>query len=58
VLSCDKERQILALDRIKPGLSMKKGRCQTITHDYKRNGTVSLFAAMNTAEGSITGKCM
>lgn len=58
VLSCDEKSQIQALDRTQPGLPMKKGRCQTMTHDYKRNGTTSLFAAMNTADGSIIGQCM
>ena len=58
VLSCDEKSQIQALDRTQPGLPIKKGRCETMTHDYKRNGTTSLFAAMNTADGSITGKCM
>jgi len=41
-----------------PGLPLKKGRCQTMTHDYKRNGTTSLFAAMNTADGRVIGTCM
>lgn len=58
VLSCDEKSQIQALDRTQPGLPLKKGRCQTFTHDYKRNGTTSLFAAMNTADGSIIGTCM
>lgn len=58
VLSCDEKSQIQALDRTQPGLPLKKGRAETMTHDYKRNGTVSLFAAMNIADGSITGKCM
>jgi transposase len=58
VLSCDEKSQIQALDRTQPGLPLKKGRCQTMTHDYKRNGTTSLFAAMNTADGRIIGKCM
>lgn len=58
VFSCDEKSQIQALDRTQPGLPLKKGRCQTITHDYKRNGTTSLFAAMNTADGSIIGTCM
>lgn len=58
VLSCDEKSQIQALDRTQPGLPMKKGRCQTMTHDYKRNGTTSLFAAMNTADGSVIGTCM
>lgn len=41
----------------KPGLPMKKGRCQTMTHDYKRNGVTTLFAAMNTLDGSVIGQC-
>ena len=58
VLSCDEKSQIQALDRTQPDLPMKKGRCQTMTHDDKRNGTTSLFAAMNTADGSVIGTCM
>lgn len=58
VLSCDEKSQIQALDRTQPGLPIKKGRCATMTHDYKRNGTTTLFAAMNTADGSIIGQCM
>jgi transposase len=58
VFSCDEKSQIQALDRTQPGLPLKKGRCETMTHDYKRNGTTSLFAAMNTADGSIIGRCM
>jgi transposase len=58
VLSCDEKSQIQALDRTQPGLPLKKGRCQTFTHDYKRNGTTSLFAAMNIADGSVIGTCM
>lgn len=58
VLSCDEKSQIQALDRTQPGLPLKKGRCETLTHDYKRNGTTSLFAAMNTADGSVLGTCM
>ena len=58
VFSCDEKSQIQALDRTQPGLPMKKGRCQTMTHDYKRNGTTSLFAALNTADGSVIGTCM
>jgi transposase len=58
VFSCDEKSQIQALDRTQPGLPLKKGRCQTMTHDYKRNGTTSLFAAMNTADGKIIGTCM
>lgn len=58
VFSCDEKSQIQALDRTQPGLPLKKGRCQTLTHDYKRNGTTSLFAAMNTADGSVIGTSM
>jgi transposase len=58
VFSCDEKSQIQALDRTQPGLPLKKGRFQTFTHDYKRNGTTSLFAAMNTADGRIIGTCM
>ena len=58
VFSCDEKSQIQALDRTQPGLPLKKGRCQTMTHDYKRNGTTSLFAAMNTADGTVIGTCM
>lgn len=58
VLSCDEKSQIQALDRTQPGLPLKKGRCQTMTHDYKRNGVTSLFAAMDIASGQIISKCM
>jgi transposase len=57
VLSCDEKSQIQALDRTQPGLPMKKGRCGTMTHDYKRNGTTSLFAAMNVLDGMIISQC-
>jgi transposase len=53
VLSCDEKSQIQALDRTQPGLPMKKGRAGTMTHDYKRNGTTTLFAALNTLEGTL-----
>ena len=58
VLSIDEKSQIQALDRSQPGLPMKKGRCGTMTHDYKRHGTTTLFAALNTLDGSIIGRCM
>ena len=58
VLSCDEKSQIQALDRTQPGLPIKKGRCGTMTHDYKRNGTTTLFAAMELAEGRLIGTCM
>jgi transposase len=57
VLSVDEKSQIQALDRTQPGLPMKKGRGQTMTHDYKRNGTTTLFAALDTATGEIYGLC-
>jgi transposase len=57
VLSLDEKSQIQALDRSQPGLPMKKGRGQTMTHDYKRNGTTTLFAALNTATGEVYGLC-
>lgn len=53
VFSCDEKSQIQALDRTQPGLPMKRGRAGTMTHDYKRNGTTSLFAAMNILDGTI-----
>lgn len=58
VLSCDEKSQIQALDRTQPGLPLKTGRYQTITHDYKRHGTTSLFAALNIANGKVIGTCM
>ena len=58
VLSCDEKSQIQALDRTQPSLPMNKGRCGTMTHDYKRNGTTTLFAAMNVAEGKLIAQCM
>ena len=58
VFSCDEKSQIQALDRTQPGLPIKKGRCGTMTHDYKRNGTTSLFAALNVASGEVIGTCM
>jgi len=57
VLCVDEKSQIQALDRTQPGLPMKKGRCGTMTHDYKRNGTTCLFAALNVAEGKVIGTC-
>jgi len=53
VLSCDEKSQIQALDRTQPGLPLKRGRCGTMTHDYKRNGTTSLFAALNVLDGTV-----
>jgi transposase len=58
VLSVDEKCQIQALDRTQPGLPWKKGRCGTMTHDYKRHGTTTLFAAMNTQDGSVIDVCM
>src|SRR5260221_11657501 len=58
VLCFDEKSQIQALDRTQPGLPMKKGRCGTLTHDYKRNGTTTLFAALNLLEGTVIGECM
>ncbi|MFP3559490.1 IS630 family transposase [Paraburkholderia sp. SIMBA_049] len=57
VLCCDEKSQIQALDRTQPGLPMKRGRAQTMTHDYKRHGVTTLFAALNTLDGSIIGQC-
>ena len=58
VLSVDEKSQIQALDRTQPGLPLKKGRGQTMTHDYKRNGTTTLFAALNVLDGSVIGQNM
>ena len=58
VLSVDEKSQIQALDRTQPGLPLKKGRCGTMTHDYKRNGTTTLFAAMNTLDGTVIAETM
>ena len=58
VLSCDEKSQIQALDRTQPGLPIKKGRAGTMTHDYKRNGTTTLFAALNTLDGTVIGSHM
>ncbi len=57
VLSVDEKSSIQALDRTQPGLPMKPGRCQTFTHDYKRHGTSTLFAALNVATGEVFGEC-
>ena len=57
VLCVDEKSQVQALDRTQPGLPMKKGRCGTITHDYKRNGTTCLFAALNVLDGTVIGTC-
>jgi transposase len=58
VFCFDEKSQIQALDRTQPGLPLKKGRCGTMTHDYKRNGTTTLFAAIEMAEGQLIGRCM
>jgi len=58
VLSVDEKSQIQALDRTQPGLPLKKGRAGTMTHDYKRNGTTTLFAAMNVLDGTVMGRNM
>ncbi len=57
VLCVDEKSQVQALDRTQPGLPMKKGRCGTMTHDYKRNGTTCLFAALNVLDGTVIGTC-
>jgi transposase len=57
VLCVDEKSQIQALDRTQPGLPLKKGRCGTMTHDYKRNGTTTLFAALSYLDGKVIGQC-
>lgn len=57
VLCVDEKSQVQALDRTQPGLPMKKGRAETMTHDYKRHGTTTLFAAMNVASGKVISLC-
>jgi transposase len=57
VLSCDEKSQIQALDRTQKSLPLKKGRCGTMTHDYKRNGTTTLFAAMSMLDGKVISRC-
>jgi len=57
VLCCDEKSQVQALDRTQPGLPLKKGRAQTFTHDYVRNGTTTLFAALNVADGQVISTC-
>ena len=57
IICVDEKSQIQALDRTQPGLPLKRGRCGTRTHDYKRHGTTSLFAALNVLEGTIIGNC-
>jgi len=58
VLCVDEKSQIQALDRTQPGLPLKRGRAGTMTHDYKRNGTTTLFAALNMATGEVIGQCL
>ncbi len=58
VLCVDEKSQIQALDRTQPGLPLKKGRCGTMTHDYKRNGTTTLFASLSMLDGKVIGDCM
>ena len=58
VLSIDEQTQIQALDRTQPGLPLKPGKCGTLTHDYKRHGTTTLFAALNILDGAVIGRCM
>ncbi len=58
VLSADEKSQIQALDRTQPGLPLRPGRCGTMTHDYKRHGTTTLFAALELAEGTVISTCM
>jgi transposase len=58
VVSIDEKTQIQALDRTQPGLPLKRGKCATMTHDYKRNGTTTLFAALNILDGTVIGRCM
>ncbi len=58
VLSVDEKSQVQALDRTQPGLPLKRGRAGTMTHDYKRNGTTTLFAALNTLDGKVITDCM
>jgi transposase len=57
VLCVDEKSQIQALDRTQPGLPLKRGRCGTMTHDYKRNGVTTLFAALEVAQGKVIGQC-
>jgi transposase len=57
VLCCDEKSQVQALDRTQPGLPLRKGRVATMTHDYKRHGTTTLFAALNTLDGSVIARC-
>ena len=58
VLSIDEKSQIQALDRTQPGLPLRPGNAATMTHDYKRHGTTTLFAALNVLDGTVIGRCM
>ena len=58
MLFVDEKSQIQALDRTQPGLPMKKGRCGTMTHAYKRHRTTTLFAALSVLEGKVIGQCL
>ena len=58
VLCVDEKSEIQALDRTQPSLPMKRGRAGTMTHDYKRNGTTTLFAALDVAAGAVVGRCL
>jgi len=58
VLCVDEKSQIQALDRTQPGLPLKKGRAATMTHDYKRHGTTTLFAALDVKSGQVIGECL
>ena len=58
VLCIDEKGQVQALDRTQPGLPLKRGRCGTMTHDYKRHGTTTLFAALSMLDGKVIGDCM
>ena len=58
MVSIDEKSQIQALDRTQPGLPLKRGKCATLTHDYKRHGTTTLFAALSVLEGKVIGRCV
>jgi hypothetical protein len=58
VLPVDEKSQIQALNRTRPGLAMKRGRCGTMTHGYKRHSATTLFAALNVLDGKVIGQCM
>ena len=58
VVSVDEKSQIQALDRTQPGLPPKRGKCATLTHDYKGHGTTTLFAALSVLDGKVIGRCV